>query len=278
MPRQKLAYFPFYPNDYLSDSAILALTLEEEGAWLRLTAMAAASSVRGALLFANKLKMSQDYIIQSIICPKTVHKDLGQSKKVLENLLAYGLFREGVDGTIYNRRLLFWRTDREAKDCRGKADFELWLAPRRAITGEEGLPEEFRKTFKTRPAKRAVEKHGAPAQSSEISVQLTNLLIAEMLRNLPTSKVPDPGNGAFTAWAAEVDRMITRDGRDPKEIEKVILFSQRDDFWHKNIRSTAKLRARFEQLQLKMRSDGAEWKKKTPQETDEERRIRLIGG
>lgn len=274
MPRKKLAYFPFYPNEYLSDAAIRFLNFEERGVWMELICKMALSPVRGALLLDNGTKISEGFIVQAIITPPSIHKTVENSQKILKSLLDLGCIRRGVEGTFYNRRLLFWRTEWEEKTTRGKAGLEEWLEPRRAIVGPENLPEEFRAGFKTRPAKKAAETHQPAKEVSETAAQLTDLLIAEMLRNLPTSKVPARDNGAFATWAAEIDRMINLDGRDPREIEKIILFCQRDSFWHKNIRSTAKLRAQFEQLQLKMRSDTAAWKK--PKETEEERMTRLM--
>lgn len=275
MARRKLPWFRFYPGDYLNDQAIRMLNHEERGVWMDLICIAAHSPLPGALLLDNGIQISKQYVIQAVITPALIQKTSERAEKVLKTLLSLGLVREGVEGTLYNRRLLFWRTEWEEKTTRGKAGLEEWLTPRRLIVGPENVPKEFMAGFKTRPAKRTAGGHPPQTEVSEIAGQLTNLLIGEMLRNLPTSKVPAEGNGAFTNWAREVDRMIELDGRDPKEIEKIILFSQRDGFWHKNIRSTAKLRKQFEPLQLKMRSDGQTWKQK-PKETEDERISRAI--
>ena len=48
--------------------------------------------------------------------------------------------------------------------------------------------------------------------------------------------------------------MIQKDGRDPKEIEKVIIWCQQDLFWQNNILSTSKLREQYDQLALKKQS------------------------
>jgi len=52
------------------------------------------------------------------------------------------------------------------------------------------------------------------------------------------------------SWAKDVDLMIRRDKRKPEMIEKIIDWCQKDDFWHKNILSIAKLRKQFDRLIL----------------------------
>jgi hypothetical protein len=50
--------------------------------------------------------------------------------------------------------------------------------------------------------------------------------------------------------------MMDCDKRKPLEIEEVILWAQRDEFWLKNILSMDKVRAQFDQLQMKCRRPG----------------------
>jgi hypothetical protein len=42
--------------------------------------------------------------------------------------------------------------------------------------------------------------------------------------------------------------MISRDGRSPEDIERLIRWCQQDSFWYKNVRSMRKLRLQFERL------------------------------
>ena len=48
--------------------------------------------------------------------------------------------------------------------------------------------------------------------------------------------------------------MLRIDKRNPQIIEKLIIWCQQDNFWQNNILSTAKLRAQYDQLLLKMNS------------------------
>lgn len=56
-------------------------------------------------------------------------------------------------------------------------------------------------------------------------------------------------------WATHIDKIIRIDGRSTEEVKKVIDWSQQDDFWKQNIRSTNKLRKHYAQLCMKMNTD-----------------------
>lgn len=250
MPRPRLAYFQFWPKEYLTDAEFRQLTPEDRGCWWDLIAYAALSPLRGALLLDSGSKMSYDYIVQRIIHP-LLSGDYAE--RVFQNILNSNAIRLGLDGTYYNRRLLFWQMASEEKDCREKPAFEKWIAPRRAITGEEGLPEEFKKTFKTRPAKKAVEPHqngdGPPAWSPEAE-KLTHTLIAGIQRINPKAAIPK--NPA--AWFREMERAIRIEGAgNPREVEKVLLFAAHDNFEQGVVLSPAAMRRGWNRLTAKMR-------------------------
>ncbi len=57
-------------------------------------------------------------------------------------------------------------------------------------------------------------------------------------------------------WTVHVDRMIRLDRRKPERIEKVIRWSQQDDFWQNNVLSTEKLRKHFDRLEMEMNKNG----------------------
>ncbi len=56
-------------------------------------------------------------------------------------------------------------------------------------------------------------------------------------------------------WASHIDKIIRIDGRTAEEVKRVIEWSQQDDFWKQNIRSTSKLRKQYAQLCMKMNAD-----------------------
>ena len=83
--------------------------------------------------------------------------------------------------------------------------------------------------------------------SDSPEIRLSNLLYNLMLKNNSNVKKPN-----FQTWAKNIDLMIRIDKRSLDDIEKTIKWCQKDDFWHTNILSTAKLRKQFDQLSLKM--------------------------
>jgi hypothetical protein len=82
--------------------------------------------------------------------------------------------------------------------------------------------------------------------SDSIEIRLSKLLFELISKNMPNPKKPN-----FQTWAKNIDLAIRIDKRKPEELEKIIRWSQQDDFWHKNILSTGSLRKKFDQLWLK---------------------------
>jgi hypothetical protein len=90
-------------------------------------------------------------------------------------------------------------------------------------------------------------------------MRLTLLLAEEILKNNPNNKIAneilkDPEKAS--KWGDNIRLMRERDNRDPKEIEIVILWSQKDSFWKDNILSTSKLRKQFDKLIMQARKDN----------------------
>lgn len=82
-------------------------------------------------------------------------------------------------------------------------------------------------------------------------IRLSELLFSLILERKKDFKKPD-----IQRWAKHIDRMIRLDERAPEQIEAVIRWCQKDDFWQNNILSTQKLRKQFDQLELKMTPAG----------------------
>ena len=95
----------------------------------------------------------------------------------------------------------------------------------------------------------------APAQKkltrlpSQQACRLAALLKSEILRNKPDYRITPQQE---RNWAATAQRMLDRDKRSPEQIEKVIRWAQRDEFWMANVLSMNTLRKKFDQLELKM--------------------------
>lgn len=83
--------------------------------------------------------------------------------------------------------------------------------------------------------------------SDSIEVGLSDYLFNLVKLNNPNAKEPN-----IQTWAKDIDLMIRIDNRNPEEIKKIITWCQKDQFWHKNILSTDKLRKQYDKLYLEM--------------------------
>jgi hypothetical protein len=83
--------------------------------------------------------------------------------------------------------------------------------------------------------------------------QLACHLRRRILDNDDRARVPKATPQAMAKWAAEMDRLIRLDGREPAEIRTVIDWCQNDLFWRANILSPPALRKHFGRLNLAMK-------------------------
>lgn len=77
-------------------------------------------------------------------------------------------------------------------------------------------------------------------------------LSSALLSLFPGAKVPTTAAGR-ERWADEIERMKRLDGRSEEEIQEALEYAVTNSFWQSNIRSTAKLREKFETLLLQAR-------------------------
>jgi len=95
-------------------------------------------------------------------------------------------------------------------------------------------------------ASTSLKKSGT--QPSQEACRLAALLKAEILRNKADYRVTAAQE---RKWAASADRMLRLDGRKFEEVADLIRWCQRDSFWMANVLSMDKLRAKFDELQLR---------------------------
>ncbi|NPC90993.1 hypothetical protein HOO54_23565 [Bacillus sp. WMMC1349] len=77
----------------------------------------------------------------------------------------------------------------------------------------------------------------------EKQMQLAELLWKHVHINAPDMKQPN-----LDKWANTIRLMMERDGRTGKDIQEVILWSTKHEFWYKNILSADKLRKQYARL------------------------------
>ena len=71
-----------------------------------------------------------------------------------------------------------------------------------------------------------------------------------LIKNLsPNVKTPD-----FASWANEIRLMRERDGRSHKDICELFKWANQNEFWASNILSPAKLREKWDQLEIKRKT------------------------
>lgn len=82
--------------------------------------------------------------------------------------------------------------------------------------------------------------------------RLADLLASMIRERLPKARIPKK----LGDWAADIDKLNRIDGHDWSEIERVLRWSQADNFWRANVLSGGALRRQFDQLTAQsMRSD-----------------------
>lgn len=78
------------------------------------------------------------------------------------------------------------------------------------------------------------------------ALRLSDILHEKILQNKPTRNISP--NWRET-WAMEIEKIHRIDGREWKRIYQVLVWSQQDSFWWKNILSGQTLRAKFDRLE-----------------------------
>lgn len=106
--------------------------------------------------------------------------------------------------------------------------------------------------------------------SSTVEYQLAQALLILIQRRQPnyfskTLNSPAAKDQKLRKWAIQIDNLIRIDGRDPVEILSIIEWSQQDEFWQQNIKSTEKLRTQYGMLIDQQGYDN----KEAPADTDE---------
>ena len=100
--------------------------------------------------------------------------------------------------------------------------------------------------------KRTSEVSKAPAEAAEI---------AEKMHEMINKRLPNRANKKRTQAQLQkdietIEKIHRLDGYSYAEINAVMKWSQKDDFWSQNILSTAKLRKQFDKLVLRMRAEN----------------------
>lgn len=104
---------------------------------------------------------------------------------------------------------------------------------------------------KERKVKESKDKERPKYNFDAVHMKLAELLFNKMKENNPNAKEPN-----YQSWANTFRLMMDRDNREGKEIQEIILWTQKHHFWFKNILSADRLRKQYDRLLLQMKEDG----------------------
>ena len=95
-----------------------------------------------------------------------------------------------------------------------------------------------------------VNNNDKQSKYSEEHLRLSNLLAEYILKddNNNSYLKPDKRDKTINSWAEDIRKLNEIDNRDINEIENIIHFSKKHDFWNHNIMSGSKLRKQFNTL------------------------------
>lgn len=96
--------------------------------------------------------------------------------------------------------------------------------------------------------------------------RIADFLFQNILKHKPGFLKPN-----LQKWADDADKMLRIDKRSLETVKKLIAWCQADDFEKSNVLSIAKLRKRFDSLEIKMEADGK--KKPVKKHKDGERSL-----
>ena len=113
------------------------------------------------------------------------------------------------------------------------------------------------------PPQRDTKERKKLTKDNKETAELASLLKELILTNNPKALLKE---NILTTWGKTFDLMLTKDKREPEDIAAVIRWTQADDFEKTNVLSADKVRARFDNLYMKMnaKSNNGHSKQQAP--------------
>ncbi len=132
--------------------------------------------------------------------------------------------------------------------------------------------EPLKKTPQTRP-REAAPPSSRKLHSDEADMATARWMLGKLREQMPGFKQPN-----LDRWANKIRLMRERDNRVPEDIRAVFEWANADSFWQSNILSPAKLREKFDQLNLKRKNPSNESHKRNGQAGSTPGRIPAAAG
>ena len=274
LPEEGLKYFPLSVG-FFSDRRIRRLISEFGG--------------NGALLYlyliAEAYKSKGYYLVWDMDTQDAIVADLGVSEGFIKQVITYCVSRTLLiestlaDGVtvitspgiqerfqeikktlkrdISVEREIWVLSEENTEPCIKFAKNENKSQKKRDKSGINCDKSEINPIKERKVKEKKIIETSASADSSfpedSFEMKVTEKLIDSLKKSMPGAKVPETMEEKFK-WCVHVERMKRLDGRGEQEIEDVLRFATHDPFWMANIRSTQKLREKFETLYCQSRT------------------------
>jgi len=163
-------------------------------------------------------------------------------QKWVQELDSVGLIHHyEVDGKAYIR-LPSWE-NHQSVDKRYHTPTKLPGAP------AERSPQVPQSRDESTPPDRSGEDRSGEEGIGESEIEIPDAPLSDLLASLVAENT---GNAPTItkAWIDAERLMLGKDGRDADEAERLIRWTQRDEFWRANVLSLPKFRAKYDQLLL----------------------------
>jgi uncharacterized protein YdaU (DUF1376 family) len=229
--------FQFYPSDFLSDEKVMLMTNQEVGCYIK-------------LLCINWKQGSIPDDVEKLA--KLCGED-GTAMAQLWQSVGMCFETNGKPGRLINKRIEKERKKQEEYRKTKSESGKLGAHNRWNKLKENGNAMVLPMANDSSSSSSSISKRIYSPNSDEF--RLSELLLKFILERRNGFKKPD-----LQKWAVHIDKMIRIDKRPTSEIEQIIRWCQKDNFWQNNILSTDKLRVQYDKLALKAIKPEPEWK------------------
>lgn len=238
----KLAWMKFFPGDWIQDTQVL--TLEAQGAWMKLICAIWISPERGVIRwtdaqFTNFLGIKEEDAARLLEEIKAVADVTVERDKSVTGHADVTLGHWNV--TVKSRRIT---RERDAYNLKRKQARERKRRQRDRLRHADVTPES-RDRLQT-PDSTPKNKRGEESQPSPEGRRSAQVLSDKIFENHPTRTAPT--EAVLMEWSREADRIYKIDSHGWEEILSLLEWSQVDPFWKTNILSMSKFRKQWNQL------------------------------
>jgi len=230
--------------------------------WIRLLSLAGKCNAGGYVYLTEKIPYTDDMLSHKFRKPITI------IKLALNTLQKLGMI-EYDDGVIF---LTNWAKHQNVEGLekireRDKERKRKERASKKQLLIDGEMSQDSHRTVVGRPQTdidkdkdkeididKEIDKEISSCRANKFADDAIELALASELYNLMLVNNPKARKPNLQTWSGYIDLMIRVDKRSAFEIQEVTRWCQKDSFWQANILSTKKLREKYDQLTMKMKS------------------------